>query len=75
MPLTFTDPRDYDKVEEMDKMSILGLAGLSPGKDVEVKLHHTDGTTETLKVRHSMNEEQIAWFRAGSALNVLKKDS
>jgi aconitate hydratase len=74
LPLTFTNPSDYDKVEEKDLVSIVGLGGLSPGKEVEVKLHHADGTTETLKVRHSMNEEQIAWFKAGSALNVLKKD-
>ncbi|NIL99547.1 MAG: aconitate hydratase [Acidobacteria bacterium] len=64
LPLTFGDPADYDKVQERDRISITGLAGLTPGADVTVVLHHEDGREDTVCARHSLN--------AGSALNVLK---
>jgi aconitate hydratase len=73
LPLTFTDPADYDKVREDDKVSILGLKKLTAGKPVEVVFHHSDGSTDEVSCRHTLNEEQIGWFRAGSALNVLRK--
>ena len=73
LPLTFTDPKQYDLVREDDRVSVLGLAGLAPGKPLEVVLHHKDGTTDRFPVRHSFNAEQVAWFKAGSALNVLTK--
>jgi len=72
LPLTFQDPGDYEKVREHDKVSILGLRELAPGKPVKVILHHADGTQEEIWCRHSLSEEQIAWFAAGSALNVLR---
>ena len=72
LPLTFANPRDYDKVEETDRISILGLRELAPGKPVRAVLHHADGTGEEVQLRHTMNAEQIEWFKAGSALNVLK---
>jgi len=72
LPLTFQDPGDYEKVREHDKVSILGLRELAPGKPVRVILHHADGTQEEIWCRHSLSEEQIAWFAAGSALNVLR---
>ncbi len=72
LPLTFCDPADYDKVQERDRISITGLAGLTPGGEVTVVLHHGDGSRDTVRSRHSLNAEQIDWFKAGSALNVLK---
>ena len=71
MPLTFADPADYDRVLEADRVSITGLASLRPGAPVRVVLHHGGGAEETIEARHSLSEEQIAWFRAGSALNAL----
>ncbi|MGQ9494656.1 MAG: aconitate hydratase [Thermoanaerobaculaceae bacterium] len=73
LPLTFIDPADYLKVREGDRISILGLGELAPGKPVRVILHHADGTEEEILCRHSMSEEQIGWFKAGSALNVLRQ--
>jgi aconitate hydratase len=72
LPLTFADPADYDKVRETDRVSVLGLAGLAPGKDLAVVLHHEDGSEDRVAVKHTLNAEQIGWFRAGSALNVIK---
>lgn len=73
LPLTFSDPADYLKVREGDRISILGLGELAPGKPVRVILHHADGAEEEILCRHSMSHEQIAWFKAGSALNVLRR--
>ena len=72
LPLTFSDPSDYDKVEETDRVSLLGLKDLAPGHPVRAVLHHADGTAEELQLKHTLNQEQIDWFKAGSALNVLK---
>jgi aconitate hydratase len=72
LPLTFADPADYDKVRETDRVSVVGIAGLAPGKDLSVVLHHEDGSVDRFAVRHTLNAEQIGWFRAGSALNVIK---
>jgi aconitate hydratase len=73
LPLHLEDPSDYDKVREGDKVSILGLKGLAPGKPVKVVLHHADGSRDELSCRHTFNAEQVKWFRAGSALNVLRR--
>jgi aconitate hydratase len=72
LPLTFADPADYEKVAEDDRISVTGLAGLAPGREVTVVLHHADGSQDSVTTKHTLNQEQIAWFRAGSALNVLK---
>ncbi len=74
LPLVFEDPADYDKVQESDLISILGLKDLAPGRPVTVVLHHADGTDETIRCRHSFSAEQIAWFRAGGALNLLREE-
>jgi aconitate hydratase len=74
LPLTFSDPADYERVRKDDRVSILGLKDLAPGRDLEAVLHHADGTSESLKVRHSLTSDQIEWFKAGSALNLLKKN-
>jgi aconitate hydratase len=73
LPLTFTDPADYDKVREDDRLSIVGLATLAPGSPVKVIVRHADGTTDEISCRHTLNSEQVGWFRAGSALNVLRE--
>jgi aconitate hydratase len=73
LPLTFVNPADYDKVLEGDLVSIVGLASLAPGADLTAKLHHTNGTEDTIKLRHTLNAEQIGWSKAGSALNVIKR--
>ncbi|HSL17456.1 MAG TPA: aconitate hydratase [Methylomirabilota bacterium] len=72
LPLTFADPADYDKVRADDRISILGLDELAPGKPVTAVIHHSDGSDEEISLRHSLNAEQVEWFRAGSALNVLR---
>jgi aconitate hydratase len=72
LPLTFVDPADYDKVREGDRISVLGLAKLAPGGDLTAVLHHAGGGEDRIAVRHTLNAEQIHWFKAGSALNVIK---
>jgi aconitate hydratase len=73
LPLTFVDRAAYDKVREDDRVSIAGLAGLAPGSVHTVTFHHADGTEDAVPVRHSFNAEQVEWFKAGSALNVLRR--
>jgi aconitate hydratase len=73
LPLTFVDTTDYDKVRETDRVSIVGLDGLAPGGEVTAILHHDDGSEDSVALRHTFNDEQIEWFKAGSSLNVLKK--
>ncbi|MCH8207095.1 MAG: aconitate hydratase, partial [Chloroflexi bacterium] len=75
LALTFADAADYDRVREDDRVSLVGLDGLAPGKPVSCILHHPDGTTETLSLNHSFGESQLAWFRAGSALNLFHEDN
>ncbi|XP_020624155.1 aconitate hydratase, mitochondrial-like [Orbicella faveolata] len=69
LPLTFADSADYDKVQPDDKLSLLGLNDLAPGKPVECVVKHKDGGQDEIQLNHTMNESQIEWFRAGSALN------
>ena len=69
LPLTFQNPADYDTLEQNDRVSIVGLYTLEPGKPVTVRIKKPDGRTLEIQTRHSMTREQIAWFRAGSALN------
>jgi aconitate hydratase len=73
LPLTFVDPKDYDKIQETDRISILGLSGLEPDRNLKVVSHHADGSDDRFEVAHTLNEEQIGWFRAGSALNLLRE--
>jgi aconitate hydratase len=69
LALTFVAPADYDRVEARDRVSITGLYTLEPGRPVTVDIKKPDGRVETVQTRHTMTREQIAWFRAGSALN------
>jgi aconitate hydratase len=72
LPLTFVNAADYEKVREGDRVVLTGLKTLAPGRDVAARLMHEDGSTEAVTLRHTLNEEQIGWFRAGSALNKLR---
>ncbi len=72
LPLTFADPGDYDIFEQTDRVSIVGLSGLAPGKPVRVVVRKPDGRSVEISANHSFTDEQIAWFKAGSALNAVK---
>ena len=69
LALTFADKADYDKIQEHDLLSVIGLIDFAPGRNLTIVLHHEDGTKESFEAQHTYNEQQIAWFRAGSALN------
>lgn len=73
LALHFVSPADYDKIQEDDQVSIVGLKDLAPGKNVEMKIKHANGSTETIMLKHTYNAEQLKWFRAGSALNLIRK--
>ncbi len=73
LALTFANKNDYDKVRENDKISISGLKDFAPGKNLVVILTHADGTTDTFEALHTYNEQQIGWYKAGSALNAMNK--
>jgi aconitate hydratase len=71
LPLTFADPADYDEVRADDLVDLDGLSELAPGTPVQVVLRHADGTRAEVVANHTLSEEHIAWFEAGSALNLL----
>ena len=71
LPLTFANPSDYDKIQEEDKVNIVGLSELSPGKQVKMILKHKDGSKDEIMLNQTMNAAQIEWFKAGSALNLI----
>ena len=71
--LTFANKEDYDKVQEDDTIDILGLTEFAPGKQLTVVLHHADGKSDKIKVNHTYNLQQIEWFKAGSALNLIRR--
>ena len=73
LALSFSDPADYDRVQERDRISLVGLKDLAPGRPVSCHLHHADGSRETIQLRHTLNAPQIEWFRAGAALNLLRE--
>ena len=73
LALTFRDPADYDRVREDDRISVVGLAELAPGKDVVCRVRHGDGTEEGLVLTHTYSAAQIGWFRAGGALNLVRE--
>ena len=70
LPLTFQDPDEYNLIQEGDQISLVGLNELAPGKPVKCVVKHSDGTQDVLELVHTFAEQQIAWFRAGSALNL-----
>jgi len=74
LALTFVNKEDYDLVLEDDTISILGLTSFAPGKTLTVELQHKDGSTHQFPVNHTYNEQQIEWFKAGGALNVIRSE-
>jgi len=72
LALTFSNPADYDKIQEDDTIDIEGLTEFAPGRPLEIVLHHADGTTDEFLVNHTYNQGQIEWFKAGAALNIIR---
>ena len=70
--LTFANKADYDLIEEGDTIDILGLTTFTPGQPLQARLHHADGDTDLITLNHTYNEGQIEWFKAGSALNLIR---
>merc|ERR1712226_1558250 len=75
LPLTFADTADYDKIQPEDKVAIMGLNDFVPGKPLTCRLTHKDGSTDDFPLNHTFNDQQIEWFKAGSALNRMKEIS
>lgn len=73
LALTFINKEDYNKIQESDKISILGLTSFAPAKNLEIHLSHSDGTEESFEVGHTYNAAQIEWFKAGGALNIIRE--
>lgn len=74
LALTFADKADYDKVQEDDNIDIVGLTSFAPGEPLTVELNHKDGLVDVIKVNHTYNAQQIEWFKAGGALNVIRAE-
>jgi len=73
LALTFANKDDYDKILEDDTIDIIGLTNFAPNTPLTLVLHHTDGSTDNIIANHTYNEQQIAWFKAGAALNIIRK--
>jgi len=73
LPLTFADPAVYDQIDQDDRIDVVGLADLAPDVPVQCRIVKPDGTTIEFQALHTMNEEQIGWFRAGGALNIIRQ--
>jgi aconitate hydratase len=73
LALTFANPADYDKIMEDDRLDIIGLKEMAPGKQLTIVLHHDNGTTDEFPVNHTYNNNQIEWFKAGAALNLFRE--
>ncbi|NNE72086.1 MAG: aconitate hydratase, partial [Acidimicrobiales bacterium] len=72
--LTFDDKADYDKIQVDDRIAVTGLKNLAPGSTVTVTLTHADGSTDSFSTSHTMSDDQIEWFKAGSALNIIRQN-
>ena len=72
LALTFADKADYDKIQENDSIDIVGLTEFAPGKPLTIVLNHEDGSKDEIVVNHTYNEQQIEWFKAGAALNIIR---
>ncbi|WP_410220441.1 aconitate hydratase [Pedobacter sp.] len=75
LALTFADKDDYNKIKEDDIIDIIGLTEFAPNKPLSVVLHHADGSEDTIAVNHSYNDQQIEWFKAGGALNIIRREA
>ncbi|WP_300598280.1 aconitate hydratase [Niabella sp.] len=74
LALTFANKDDYDKIQEDDTIDILGLTTFAPNTPLTLVLHHKDGSSDTITVNHSYNAQQIEWFKAGAALNIIRRE-
>jgi aconitate hydratase len=72
LALTFSNVADYEKIHEDDLIDIIGLSSFAPGVQLTMVFNHTDGTSDEIKVNHTYNENQIEWFKAGGALNIIR---
>ncbi|WP_299577655.1 aconitate hydratase [uncultured Sunxiuqinia sp.] len=75
LALTFAQEADYDKIQEDDIFNFINLADFAPGKPVQLQLVHADGSQETIELNHTYNAQQIEWYKAGSALNLIKQQN
>ncbi len=75
LALTFADKNDYNKIMEDDSIDVIGLTEFAPGKSLNIVLNHADGSSDTIEVNHSYNEQQIEWFKEGGALNIIRKSA
>jgi len=75
LALTFADKADYDKIQEDDTLDIVGLTDFTPGKPLTMVLRHQNGQTEEITLNHTYNAQQIEWFKAGGALNVIRQEA
>jgi aconitate hydratase len=73
LPLWFADPTDYDQIAVDDRIAIVGLADLAPDQPVRCEIHKPDGSVIPFTCTHTMNDEHVAWFRAGGALNIIRQ--
>lgn len=74
LALTFADKSDYDKIREDDNLDLIGLTSFAPGKPLTMVLNHSDGSSESIVCNHTYNEQQIEWFKAGGALNIIRRN-
>ncbi len=75
LPLTFAHPSDYEKIRVDDRISLVNLAELAPGRSIAAVINHDDDSQDRIQLDHTLNDEQVEWFKAGSALNVLRRSS
>ena len=73
--LTFANESDYDKIKESDTFNFIDLKDFAPGKQLSLEIVHADGSKEEIKLNHTYNEQQIEWYRSGSALNLIKANN
>jgi aconitate hydratase len=73
LALTFVNPEDYLRIQEQDRIDIIGLKQFEPGIPLKLVLHHQDGTSEEILAKHTYNDQQIRWFKSGSCLNYIKE--
>ncbi|CAG34857.1 aconitate hydratase [Desulfotalea psychrophila] len=74
LPLTFTSSNDYQLVQDGDRIDVLGVKEIAPASALQAVLKHSDGSSDRVELQHSLNQEQISWFKAGSALNYLRHE-
>ena len=74
LALTFANPEDYNRIREDDSIDVIGLETFAPDKNLQLRLNHADGSSENILAKHTYNEAQIDWFKAGSCLNFIKEN-